>query len=77
MPAQERLGLDEEATPTSPDNRRLSPVSRARSAGSSAGRTIWRRSTATSWRSMTISAAASSAFLRRRRSSERIRMKAM
>ena len=39
---------------------RLSPASSARSLGRSAGHVTWRRSTATSWRSMTTSIASSS-----------------
>jgi hypothetical protein len=46
MPAQQRLGLDEEARPTGSGSTRLTAASRARSAGWSLGRWTWRRSTA-------------------------------
>ena len=55
---------------------RPSPASRARSEGRRAGRTTCRRSTATSWRSMTTSIANSSPSRRLKRTNWRILMKA-
>jgi hypothetical protein len=59
MPAEQCFGLDEQLSKVSTIEEPVSPASSARSEERSAGRATWRRSTATSWRSMTTSAASS------------------
>src|SRR6266540_2494151 len=54
-PAQQRVGVDEEARQRARGSARLSAASRARSAGWSLGRAICRSSTASWWRSTRIS----------------------
>ena len=50
VPAQQRVGLDEEARPADSGRTRLTAASRARSAGSSRGRGTWRRNRLSWWR---------------------------
>src|ERR1019366_10537227 len=50
VPAQQRGRLHEEASRRACGRSRESPASSARSGGRRAGRSTWRRSTATSWR---------------------------
>jgi hypothetical protein len=60
MPAQQRLGLDEQARPPGSGQHALTAASRARSAGSSLGHGVWRRRTRIS-RSLAASPRASRA----------------
>ena len=55
VPAQQRLGLDQEAGQRARGRTRLTAASSARSANASLGRGTWRRSTASWWRRTRIS----------------------